>query len=247
MTLKHFMLDLETLATGQDAAIASIGMVNFDPNGNKIGSYFYQRVDLVHSVSPGVIDPATVDWWLQQDEASRAELTREGRVPLEDVLGNLIEWVIGCSRYMAVRKVSLEELGSGSLLGRGTSVFVLDGDYRLWSNGPLFDERILREAYLRHGFRFPFHYKSSRDCRTMYALHKELGLPDRNRKKGYAACGNSTGIPHGESGTLSRDMFVKHNAVHDALRQTEDICHIMQELRRRVLNATQTGKRIYPL
>ena len=71
---RHIMVDIETFGTGRDAAIASIGACEFDLEG-KIGRTFSAVVDLGASKSPGVLNAATVYWWLQQEEkAARTAL-----------------------------------------------------------------------------------------------------------------------------------------------------------------------------
>ena len=55
------MLDLETMGKGPDAAIVAIGACTFDIAAGKIGTTYYNRVDLASAVSAGgVIDASTV-------------------------------------------------------------------------------------------------------------------------------------------------------------------------------------------
>ena len=82
--MKNIMLDLETLSTAPNAVVKTIGAVRF--GGGKLGERFYQRVDAGSCVKAGLqLDPVTVEWWLKQDDAARAEMTRPG-APLGSVL-----------------------------------------------------------------------------------------------------------------------------------------------------------------
>ncbi len=162
--MKHCMLDIETLATGRDAAIKSIGALLFDPKAGKVMDprdtrAFYRVISLEKSRSPGVIDPATVSWWMGQSQEARDSLfgpeATAQAIELEQALAHFALWV----ETFGVEKV--------------------------WSNGPLFDERLMREAAERNGLPHPFHYRASRCFRTagefaeaggvdLKKLHKEL-------------------------------------------------------------------------
>lgn len=175
----NIMLDLETYSSGRDAAIRSIGACLFDPYTGELGDEvvpnegtFHWGVDLAASCSPGVIDPRTVDWWMEQPDSARLALMRLQKASLEEVLAKWHVWVDVISRS---RKV------------------------RLWSNGPLFDERVLREAFDRCSYTFPIHWRESRDFRTIVDLasFKGLGVP----------------IP------IEPGAGVKHDALADCFRQ----------------------------
>lgn len=62
----HIMLDLETLASTEDAAIIQIAAVAFDPVSGEIASEFSVHI----SKTIGHINPETVFWWMQQAAAS---------------------------------------------------------------------------------------------------------------------------------------------------------------------------------
>lgn len=88
------MIDLETMGTSNNAAIVAIGACEFDWTCaiNPIGRTFYKRIDLVDAAKYGVIDAATVIWWLEQAHDAQAELYGEGRYPLVQALGELNKW-----------------------------------------------------------------------------------------------------------------------------------------------------------
>lgn len=188
------MLDLETFGTGNNAAIVSIGAVAFnaDADGQSDGALFtnspeliergglgfHRRIDLARSSQAqiGDIDPATVEWWLTQSDDARASLLENPRVTLGVALHEFATWIE--ENYAKPRKM------------------------RLWSNGPTFDEIILRSAFKRYSIDFPLSYRASRCCRTMIEM-AELHGWTRDKE-------------------LSDDIL-KHNALHDAVFQARDV------------------------
>lgn len=174
--MTHICLDLETLGKGRDAAIATIGACVFDASGN-ITDTFYEVVELDESKHPGVLDPSTVYWWLAQQREAQLQLIPgppNGGYPLGEVLRRFTDWVK-----------------------------VVKGKF-LWSNGPLFDENILRDAYNRYDVKCPIHFRDSRCCRTIFALHKHSGVEKRERKG------------------------LHHNALDDACYQAKCIADILK-------------------
>lgn len=186
--IREVMLDLETFGTGRDAAIVTIGAVEFGSSALGPDSEFYRRIAF-NSPGFGVTDTATVVWWLKQSEDARTELVSEPRVLLKDALADFASWL---------RKIAPDA-----------------GDYRtglrLWSNGPTFDEVILRDAYVRTGLLVPWHFKASRCCRTILGEAQALGfLPRNTTTKG-----------------------VKHSALDDAHHQAKGVMAIRQFLNTR--------------
>jgi hypothetical protein len=88
----HIMLDLETLASTEDAAIIQIAAVAFDPVSGEIASEFS-----VHVRHPsGRIDPGTVFWWMQQ--AAAPTVAKACEASTYDTKGALVafaSWVVG--------------------------------------------------------------------------------------------------------------------------------------------------------
>lgn len=73
----------------------------------------------------------------------------------------------------------------------------------LWSNGPTFDERILRDAYDRYEMRCPIAFRNSRCCRTIFAQAKKS---ERLEREG-----------------------THHNALDDAVYQAKCIAQICRD------------------
>ena len=78
---KDIMVDLETMGTRPNAPIIAIGAVEFFPESMKLGKEFYRVVDLESCLNIGMeIDASTILWWMQQDDAARAQFERKGDI-----------------------------------------------------------------------------------------------------------------------------------------------------------------------
>ncbi len=205
MSNLDIMVDIETFATDTNAAIVSIGAVAFNAGGDNAalwtnspgqllvdGQGFRVNVDLGKSDPDkrGNVDPATVEWWLQQSDDARAMLVSGDRLPLGEALQEFGQWL----RMQAVKLPGPAKL-------------------TLWSNGPTFDEMILRAAFGRYGMDFPISFRGSRCCRTMFALATDFGW---NGKEAAAA---------------APDDIVKHDALSDAVFQARGVASMQHFLR----------------
>ncbi|EFH8189309.1 hypothetical protein F2N31_11785 [Escherichia coli] len=54
------MIDLETMGTGPDAQIASIGAVFFDPQIGEMGPEFNKTIDM--KTGGGTVNISTIEW-----------------------------------------------------------------------------------------------------------------------------------------------------------------------------------------
>lgn len=151
--MKHFMVDLETLDTGTDAVVLSVGIVAFDPGTKEMGAEFYvelndenvlgQQAELNRTISE-----STVKWWNDQDEDAR-QLFNEGfgnRVPdLHDGLKAIADYFWRESDH--------------------------DTDnVKVWGNGAAFDNVILRNLFLAAGLNPPWKFYNDQCYRTMKKL-----------------------------------------------------------------------------
>ncbi len=98
--MKHLMIDLETLGTGDNAAIVQMAAVIFDPHAGPTGTYtlpgleFNAHIEL-DDPNIGVLDAPCVHWWMQQSQVARDRvfgLQIENRVPLSTALMQLMHW-----------------------------------------------------------------------------------------------------------------------------------------------------------
>jgi exodeoxyribonuclease VIII len=142
----HIMIDLETMGTGSDAPIISIGAVAFDGKGVDIRG-FYKSVDLQSAVAAGaVIDPNTVMWWMQQSDEARAALLTADTVDIVSALDALDGWIVNVT---------------------GSKPETLSG---VWGNGASFDNVIVAETYKRLQRSLPWPFWKDRCYRTVKSM-----------------------------------------------------------------------------
>lgn len=140
--MKSVMLDLETLSTRPDAAILSFGLVEFTEQGvvNSVGMAL--RMDEV----TGHIDPRTVAWWMNQNEAAR-NFSFGGEYTRTTVAATLSEWL-----------ANVDELWANDP----------DADV-VWL-------RSWWDRLPSQFGRFPVSYRACRSVRTIYAEAKRLSI-----------------------------------------------------------------------
>lgn len=143
----HFVLDLETMSTSPNAAIAAIGCVRVEQG--EIVDEFYERVDLESSrAMGGDIDTPTLQWWLTQPHEARQEVS--GELPAIDI-----------------------EIALCSLLNFMRRGGITDDQPLVWGNGSSFDNVILGSAYQRARIPLPWKFWNDRDLRTLLALYPQ--------------------------------------------------------------------------
>lgn len=93
-------IDIETMSTAPNAAIASIGACRFaiggDGIGDWIGDTFHVHVSLANCQRHGLaIDASTVLWWLGQDDNARSALIggQQDAAPLVTALEALANFI----------------------------------------------------------------------------------------------------------------------------------------------------------
>ena len=78
----------------------------------------------------------------------------------------------------------------------------------LWGNGILFDNAIIKQKMKSYGLAYPIRYDKDRDVRTILELASIKENVTQNELKD----------------RIRKEEFVFHNALHDALFQTELVC-----------------------
>ncbi|RMG25955.1 MAG: 3'-5' exoribonuclease [Methanobacteriota archaeon] len=149
--MKHCMLDLETLSVKPNAAIISIGAVQFDPFSiGAIGDTFYSPVSVKSCVKAGLdISKSTVDWWEKQSNEAKivlSEASKPDAPELYDVLLAFSKW------------------------------YREHGFVALWGQGSDFDNVILRSAYDALGLSAPWKYTENRCYRTIRSLAPDVAI-----------------------------------------------------------------------
>jgi hypothetical protein len=170
------MIDLETMSMDPNAAIVSLGAVFFDKE--ELGPKFYNTINLASSVKAGgKIDSNTIMWWMKQGDSARLAFVDADK-PIALVLTGFQEFL---------RAVCSSE------------------DVRIWGNGAAFDNVLLRQAYMRLGWRAPWLYKHDCCYRTLKVLYPDIVADE----------------PEGN---------VHHNALSDAIYQATHLQKILRRL-----------------
>jgi len=146
-SMKHIMVDCETLGLMNDALILSIGAVEFDPYSTRISDLLHEAINTSSSRDAGLqISGDTVLWWLSQEPAAQAALVK--KLKTADTLGGVL---------------------------RRFTVFVVGyGDVKLWSCGAR-DLTWLESAYAALGQPVPWGYRTGdyRTIRDEFALPED--------------------------------------------------------------------------
>lgn len=147
------MIDTETMGTGPDGALMSIGAVFFDESSGQMGAEFYRNIHLATAVAAGAeMDASTVLWWLSQSEEARMAL-RMSAEPIGEVLPAFADW--------------LRRHGPG------------DADLRVWGNSPAFDCVKIERAMGRLGIATPWKFWNERCYRTVRERAPSVELDER--------------------------------------------------------------------
>jgi exodeoxyribonuclease VIII len=148
---KALMIDLETMATGPNATVLTLGAVTFNPWGNGYSDKLYFRVDIDDQDALGrEVDPNTLDWWSKQDPAIMEEaFSPDDRVPLKEAVDRFHKFAWGCGTF--------------------------------WSHGATFDLVIMENLYRQLGKPLPWNFWQLRCTRTLFDLGWDPDMPKANK------------------------------------------------------------------
>jgi hypothetical protein len=138
----RIMIDLETFDTTSNPVIISIGAVRFTLDG--IRDTFYRHINPQTCLNAGLtLGIDTVMWWLQQDNAARAEISRiDDRDELSDVLYDFRQWATKGGQFV----------------------------HEVWGNGASSDNVWLANAYAALPMKAPWTFREDRCYRTLKNL-----------------------------------------------------------------------------
>ena len=137
----HAMIDLETLGTGPDCVVLTIGGVKFDPNAiSEPYQPFYYKFNVDEQLDKGRTTlESTLEWWGKQEESVREEaLGDDNRTPVLEVLQALNKWCVGADT--------------------------------IWCQGPAFDICILENLLKQYNHHTPWPFWKIRDSRTLFGI-----------------------------------------------------------------------------
>ena len=137
----HAMIDLETLGTGPECVVLTIGGVKFNPNAlSEPWEEFYYRFDVDEQLEKGrTTQESTLEWWGKQEASVREEALGDGnRTPVLEVLQALNKWCVSANT--------------------------------IWCQGPAFDMVILENLYRQMKQPLPWNFWQVRDSRTLFSM-----------------------------------------------------------------------------
>jgi hypothetical protein len=159
---RDIMIDIETLATRNDAAIIQIGACTFDEKNTFLVSvdqeFYYQDTQDCQFPEESAyhVDSRTVAWWATQGQEAKDSLAMNVVANPGAALYEFDKWI---------KSTGFQK--SYKFTGRS-----------VWANGVQFDCSILRYAYSieqGHNDAAPWHYRQEKDSRTLYALFRGIG------------------------------------------------------------------------
>jgi hypothetical protein len=142
------MVDIETLGTGPDAAIISIGVMAFTFDGDEIKKQKWNVIAESNSEFNRTMQLKTAMWWLKQSKEAQDALFTPEPIALNIALQELQTFV-------------KENLGDKN---------------GMWANGATFDLVILRNAFNACKIKCPWSYRQEFCMRPLRYLGKKVGL-----------------------------------------------------------------------
>lgn len=160
---KHFLVDIETLSTAVNAAVLSIGAVEFDPFTGQILRTFYHELDLSEQENRH-IDINTVQWWIGQckDNPVNFELFTKNNREKDGVDFTLLELREFITGFTGIPATSDRAEGYERVA--------------VWACDPDFAIAILDNLYKEYILPSPWRYSELRSVRTVRDLTKIVGI-----------------------------------------------------------------------
>lgn len=183
----HLMVDLETMATGPQAAIVSIGACMFDPYAGPEqdipdNDRFLQQVSLESNQRwERQLEASTIMWWMSQSDSARAGITEGTPTNLKQALVRFRLW---------------------------TDTETFARTTHIWANDPDFDVVILRSAFQTCQEMWPWGFWMNRSMRTV----GDLAYPDHKERKAVInAVRESVGTHHrADDDAIAQARFIAH-------------------------------------
>jgi len=137
----HAMIDIETLGTGPDAVVLSVGAVKFSPYNPQephAKTLWKPNIDEQTTAGRSVLE-STLEWWAKQPKHIQDEAFSDGgRITVKDFMGQLNKYLVGVDK--------------------------------IWCQGPQFDMVILENLYGQFEHHTAWAFWQIMDCRTIFNM-----------------------------------------------------------------------------
>lgn len=134
--MTDIMIDIETLGTGTNAVVLSIGAVKFDIEKGKIGSTFHMALDIQEQMNAGrVVDAQTLAWWMKQPQEVLTPLFEKAK-PVKEVLELFTRW--------AGKNLYVHGNGAGFDITIMESLYSSMGKKHFWKYNKIMDLRTFK-------------------------------------------------------------------------------------------------------
>lgn len=137
--MQDLMIDLETLGTGPDTCVISIGACFFNEETGEIGPTYYMAFDIDSQLKAGrSVTGSTLKWWMGQSNAAKVVFNEKAEDP-KQVLELFAKWVLAQTTISKVKP---------------------------WGNGATFDISIIEDMFHMYNVKCPWLYYNVFDLRT---------------------------------------------------------------------------------
>jgi hypothetical protein len=150
--MKDIMVDLETFSSKSNAAIASVGAVQFDINTGELGATFYANINLKAQNGIRRFSGETIYWWLSQPKEAAEALSKPP----------VLDPKTFCENF----HMFYHSVGGKTLWSHATFDAVVLRSF--------YDDFGTSKDINRYGCA-PWHYRDARDIRTLNAIAHSLG------------------------------------------------------------------------
>lgn len=171
--MRDLMIDIETLGNRPGSVILSIGAVAFDAETGEIGEEFYAAIDPSSASAAGLTTDISTMIWWMKQSPEARDAAFSGDRLIDLALGDFGDFA---------RRVD---------------------PTRVWAKPPSFDLVLLEAALKACSVPVPWHFRTHRDCRTIFDL----------------------------TGTLQPNVGTAHNALDDAKSQAFGVIAAYAKLR----------------
>ncbi|HEX5933759.1 MAG TPA: 3'-5' exonuclease [Pseudorhizobium sp.] len=187
--MRDLMIDIETLGSRPGSVILTIGAVSFDAETGQMGEEFYAAIDPATAAEVGLTTDIATMIWWMKQSDEARQAAFSGLTPIGTALAELGDYV---------RRADAS---------------------RVWAKPPSFDLILLEAAFRACGIDVPWHFRTHRDCRTIFDL----------------------------TGTLQPNFGTAHNALDDAKGQAFGVIAAYSKLRQAPSPQTNVEGRIAEL